>query len=125
MKRVKIAVSLIVLIIIYSVTSLLILDNQNDLLKGRIEKIQQVYESGDVEGALALSNELNDFWHSYERKVTMIIHDDALANLNISIAKVTPFISNENDELIAEIQAIYHQIDQIYEEEFPSWYNIL
>ena len=125
MKRVKIAVTLIVLIIIYSVTSLFILDNQNDLLKGRIEKIQQVYESGDVEGALALSNELNDFWHSYERKVTMIIHDDALANLNISIAKVSPFISNENDELIAEIQAIYHQIDQIYEEEFPSWYNIL
>lgn len=125
MKRVKIAVTLIVLIIIYSVTSLFILDNQNDLLKGRIEKIQQVYESGDVEGALALSNELNDFWHSYERKVTMIIHDDALANLNISIAKVTPFISNENDELIAEIQAIYHQIDQIYEEKFPSWYNIL
>ena len=125
MKRVKIAVTLIVLIIIYSVTSLFIPDNQNDLLKGRIEKIQQVYESGDVEGALALSNELNDFWHSYERKVTMIIHDDALANLNISIAKVTPFISNENDELIAEIQAIYHQIDQIYEEEFPSWYNIL
>lgn len=125
MKRVKIAVTLIVLIIIYSVTSLFILDNQNDLLKGRIERIQQVYESGDVEGALALSNELNDFWHSYERKVTMIIHDDALANLNISIAKVTPFISNENDELIAEIQAIYHQIDQIYEEEFPSWYNIL
>lgn len=125
MKRVKIAVTLIVLIIIYSVTSLFILDNQNDLLKGRIENIQQVYESGDVEGALALSNELNDFWHSYERKVTMIIHDDALANLNISIAKVTPFISNKNDELIAEIQAIYHQIDQIYEEEFPSWYNIL
>lgn len=125
MKRVKIAVTLIVLIIIYSVTSLFILDNQSDLLKGRIEKIQQVYENGDVEGALALSNELNDFWHSYERKVTMIIHDDALANLNISIAKVTPFISNENDELIAEIQAIYHQIDQIYEEEFPSWYNIL
>ena len=125
MKRVKIAVTLIVLIIIYSVTSLFILDNQNDLLKGRIEKIQQVYESGDVEGALALSNELNDFWHSYERKVTMIIHDDALANLNISIAKVTPFISNENDGLFAEIQAIYHQIDQIYEEEFPSWYNIL
>ena len=125
MKRVKIAVTLIVLIIIYSVTSLFILDNQNDLLKGRIEKIQQVYESGDVEGALALSNELNDFWHSYERKVTMIIHDDALANLNISIAKVTPFISNENDELIAEIQAIYHQIDQIYEEELPRWYKIL
>lgn len=117
--------TLIVLIMIYSTASLFILDNCNDTLKSKIKNIQQVYESGDAEGALALSNEMNDYWHSYERKVTMIIHDDALASLNISIAKITPFIANENDELIAEFQSIYHQIDQIYEEEFPSWYNIL
>lgn len=125
MRRVKIAVTLICLIVIYATYSLFVLKDQNDLLKSRIEEIQRIYESGDVEGALALSNELNDFWHEYERKVTMIINDDALSSLNISIAKITPFISNENAELIAEIQSIYHQIDQIYEEEFPSWYNIL
>lgn len=125
MIRVKIAFTLIILIIIYSVSTLFILNSQNDKLKARIENIQQTYESGDVQGALELSNELNDFWHNYEKKVTMIIHDDALAPLNVSIAKITPFISNENAELIAEIQSIYHQIDQIYEEEFPSWYNIL
>ncbi len=125
MKRVKIAAGLILLIFVYSLSSLFILDNCNDKLKSRVEKIQQTYESGDVQGALELSNELNDFWHTYERRVTMIVHDDALANLNISIAKITPFISNENAELIAEIQSVYHQIDQIYEEEFPTWYNIL
>lgn len=125
MRRVKIAVTLICLIIIYATCSLFILKRQNDLLKSRVEEIQRVFESGDVEGALILSNELNDFWHKYEKKVTMLIHDDELTNLNISIAKITPFISNENAELIAEIQSIYHQIDQIYEEEFPSWYNIL
>lgn len=125
MRRVKIAFSLICIIIVYATWSLFVLEKQNDLLKGRVKEIQQVYESGDVERALRLSNELNDFWHKYERKVTMIVHDDALASLNISIAKITPFISNENAELIAEIQSIYHQIDQIYEEEFPSWYNIL
>ena len=125
MRRIKIAAGLIVFIFIYSVCSLFILDDQNDKLKARIERIQETYESGDVQGALELSNELNVFWHDYERKVTMIVHDDALANLNISIAKITPFIANENDELIAEIQSVYHQIDQIYEEEFPTWYNIL
>jgi len=125
LKRVKIAVTLIVLIMIYSAASLFVLDNCNDTLKSKIKNIQQAYEDGDVEGALALSNEINEYWHSYERRVTMIIHDDVLASLNISIAKITPFIANENDELIAEFQSIYHQIDQIYEEEFPSWYNIL
>ncbi len=84
-----------------------------------------VYENGDTEEALRLSNELNEYWHQYEKKVTMLVHDDALSGINVSIAKITPFISNENDALIAEIQSIYHQIDQIYEEEFPNWYNIL
>lgn len=125
MRRVKIAAAIIAVIIIYSIGSLFILDKWNDDLKSRIEKIQQVYESGDTEQALRLSNELNLFWHDYERVVTMLIHDDSLQSVNISIAKITPFISNENDELIAEIQSVYHQLDQIYEEEFPSWYNIL
>ncbi|MBQ5332297.1 MAG: DUF4363 family protein [Oscillospiraceae bacterium] len=125
MKRVKIAAVLISAILIYSICSLFILDDQNDKFKARLQEVQRVYESGDTEEALRLSNELNEYWHKYEKKVTMLVHDDALASVNISIAKITPFISNENEELIAEIQSIYHQIDQIYEEEFPTWYNIL
>lgn len=125
MRRVKIAAGLIAFIIIYSVTSLFVLNHYNEELKGRIEIIQSVYESGDTEKALALSNELNDYWHHYERAVTILIHDGALEEINSSIAKITPFISNENSELIAEIQSIYHRLDQMYEEEFPAWYNIL
>ncbi|MDE6593713.1 MAG: DUF4363 family protein [Oscillospiraceae bacterium] len=125
MRRVKIAVWLIAFIIAYSVMSLFVLNHYNEELKGRIENIQSVYESGDTEKALALSNELNVYWHRYERAVTIFIHDGALEEINSSIAKITPFISNENSELIAEIQSIYHRLDQMYEEEFPAWYNIL
>ena len=110
---------------LYSTGSLFILKNQNDKLRVRVQQVQSAYEAGDTEKALELSNSLNDYWHEYERVVTMIIHDDSLAELNISMAKITPFVSNENAELIAELQSIYHQIDQIYEEEFPCWYNIL
>lgn len=125
MTRVKTAAVLILAIMIYSVCSLFLLDSENDRFKARLQEVQRVYESGDTEGALELSNALNEYWHKYEKRVTMLVHDDALAGINVSIAKITPFISNENEELIAEIQSIYHQIDQIYEEEFPSWYNIL
>lgn len=125
MKRVKISAVLIVVIMLVSAGSLLVLKHYNDELRGRIERIQALYESGDVQTALELSNELNVYWHRYERAVTLIVHDDELEELNLAIAKITPFIANQNGELIAEIQSAYHCIDQIYEEEFPMWYNIL
>ncbi len=124
MKRIITAAALLCIIVIYSVYTLFELKSKNNELKSMIHEIQSVYESGDTERALYLSNELNNYWHKYEKSVTLIIKDEALSNLNISIAKITPFISNENAELVAEIQSVYHQIDQIYEEEFPSWYNI-
>ena len=125
MKRIKIAAAILCIVFLWAVGSLFVLKYQNAQLKERVERIQQVYESGDTEQALMLSNELNEFWHKYEKNVTTLIHDDVLNSLNISIARITPFIANENDELIAEIQSVYHQIDQIYEEEFPSLHNIL
>lgn len=125
MRRIKIAVTLLCIIIVYSTASLFILNRENKLLKEKIQAVQNEFEAGNTEQALMYANELNVFWRKYERTVTMIIHDDALNGINISIAKITPFVSNENDELIAEIQSVFHQIDQIYEEEFPSWYNIL
>ncbi|MBQ7783967.1 MAG: DUF4363 family protein [Oscillospiraceae bacterium] len=125
MKRLKISAVLLIIIMLYSTGSLFILKNQNDKLKERVQLVQSAYEEGDTKKALELSNSLNDYWHEYERLVTMIVRDEALSTLNISMAKITPFVSNENAELIAELQSIYHQIDQIYEEEFPCWYNIL
>ncbi len=125
MKRIKIAAVLLVIIIIYSISSLFILRHKNELLKAHIEQLQQVYEVGNKEEALKLAEELNGYWHEYEKSVTMLIHDEALSGINVSIAKILPFIRNDNDELIAEINSVYQQIDRIYEEEFPYWYNIL
>lgn len=106
-------------------SSLFLLRYCNGQLRERIENIQRVYESGDRAGALELSEELSNYWHEYEKTVTMLVHDEALEEVNSSIARITPFISNENPELMAEIQSIYNRIDRIYEEEFPMWYNIL
>lgn len=125
MRRVKIAACLLVIIVIYSVTSLFILRFYNGQLRGRLESIQAAYESGDKSKALDLSYELNSYWHEYEKAVTMLVHDDSLEDVNSSVARITPFISNDNSELMAEMQSIYNRLDQIYEEESPMWYNIL
>ena len=125
MIRVKIAVWLMLGILAYSIASLFILDSRNDELKARLHEVRRLYDSGDIDGALRESNVLNDMWHEYEKAVTVIIHDDQLDQLNASIARITPLIADGSDELIAEIQTVFHEIDQIYESEFPTWYNIL
>lgn len=125
MRRVKIAACLLVLIVIYSVASLFMLKFYNGQLRGRLENIQAAYESGDKSKAMELSNELNVYWHEYEKAVTILVHDESLEEVNSSIARITPFISNDNSELIAEMQSVYNRLDRIYEEEFPTWYNIL
>ena len=102
------------IIVIYSVTSLFILRFYNGQLRGRLESIQAAYESGDKSKALDLSYELNSYWHEYEKAVTMLVHDDSLEDVNSSVARITPFISNDNSELMAEMQSIYNRLDQIY-----------
>lgn len=125
MKRVKIAAALLIIILIYSIFSLFVLKHLNGRLISRVEAVEQAYNAGNQEEALRLSHELDDYWQDYEKKITMIIHDDALADVNIAISKITPFVENQVPELDGEIRSIYYQLEQIYEEEFPSWYNIL
>lgn len=125
MARVKIALWLTIGIMIYSTCTLFILNYQNNKFKDIVEQVQILYDSGDRQAALEKSNELNDAWHRYERAVTVIVHDDHLQQLNVSVARITPLLANDSDELTAEIQSIYHELDQIYESEFPTWYNIL
>ena len=86
MRRVKIAACLLVIIVIYSVTSLFILRFYNGQLRGRLESIQAAYESGDKSKALDLSYELNSYWHEYEKAVTMLVHDDQKCRLYITVS---------------------------------------
>lgn len=125
MKRVKIAVILLITLFAYSVGSLFLLDYFNGELIKRLDKIKQEYLSGNKEESLMLAEDLDSFWHKYEKAVTMIIHDDRLSELNISISKMKPMIEGDNDNFTVEIESAFGQLEHIYEEECPTWFNIL
>lgn len=125
MQRVKISACLIVFIFAYALCSLFILKTENDRLKERLERVSAAYESGDTALALDAARELSDYWNTYERRVTLIIHDNYLREINMSIGRLPPFIESGNEETAAELNSIYRQVECIYKEEFPSWRNIL
>lgn len=125
MKRVIISAVMMFVILLWSAAGCYVVNRVSANLRNDIRYIQNIYESGNTEQALLLSNELNKKWHGYELILSLMVHDDKISSLNFSIARITPLISNENDELIAEIQSIYHQLERIRQSELPYWYNVL
>lgn len=125
MTRVKIAAAIIVVIIIYSVSALFILRSQNRKLTSGVEEVARLWDNEDYDGAYESAMSLIDIWHEYEHIVTVIVNDDHLRELNISIAKIPALIENQSTEVEAEIKAIQHEIDHIFDAEKPTLYNIL
>ena len=125
MKRVKAAAVLIVIIMILSVGSLFILSHLNRNFKDKLFEIRTAYESGDTATAQSLADRLEDEWHRYEKNVTVLVHNDELKEIALSVSKISPFIADDSDEVIGEINSACNQIDRLYEEEFPDLHNIL
>ncbi len=125
MKRVVLAASILVFIVCYSITGIFIITKKNNRLVYLIENIQACYEIDDTQNALYYADLLDDEWSRYERYMSMLVADERIQNLNMSIVKIKPYLNEANDELIAEIKNIEHQIKMMYHAEIPTWYSII
>lgn len=125
MRRVKIAAVMLIVILAYSVGSLFVLRSCNHRLEQCLYAVGTAWKSEDSVGAMEAAEQLNRYWAEYEKTVTMIVHDDSLAELNISVAKLPPLISSDSDEVESELESALHQLEYIYNEECPYWFNIL
>ncbi len=125
MNRVITACCLIAAIILYSASAALIIRSENAELIEIIGQISECNEKGDSENASAAAQRLNYKWRSFERKMSVFVRDDKLNSISTSVARISPYIDEANDELDAELQNIRRQLTLIYRGELPAWYNIL
>lgn len=125
MKRVILAVCLMLAIMSYSAAAAFIIGHENRELISLIDEITAYSEKGDSEKAVAAAEALNLKWYDFERKMSVLVRDDKLNTISASVARVKPYIEEANDELEAELQNISRQLTIIYRAELPLWYNIL
>jgi len=123
--RVKIAVGLLLGIIAYSVATLFILKDSNEKFTAAVKEIQQLCESEDYDSAYEKSLSLNEEWEKYEHKVTILVNDEHLRELNISVAKIPSLIERRSDSTLSELETIIHELEHILEMEIPTIYNLL
>ena len=125
MKRTITAFVLLAAIIIWSVTGIFIVRNENNDLVEIIKSIEACCENEDMESAEEFADQLEAMWKKYERKMSLLAADEKMIDLSIAISKVKPYCRDANDELMAELENIKRQLELIYKAELPFWYNIL
>lgn len=119
MKRTITAFILLSAVIIWSVSGIFIVKRENAALIQTIEKLEK------NENSVQYAIELERLWRKYEKKMSLIVADEKLTELSMSVAKVRPYCIDANDELSAELENIKRQLELIYRSELPLWYNIL
>ena len=124
MRRLIISISLLTIVLIYSVSSLFFIKYKNEKLVTAIEEVQALYENNNYDQAIKKSYEVNEMWESYKKTLLITVNSEKVNEISISIARISPFISTENEKLTEEFQNIFYQLNQIYETECPTWYNI-
>lgn len=125
MKRTITAFVLLTAIIIWSVTGIFIVQKENSSLVEVIKRIESCCEEDNMQEAEELAGNLETLWKKYERKMSLIVADEKLTELSMSISKVRPYCRDANDELLAELENIKRQLELVYKSELPLWYNIL
>lgn len=125
MKRAVIAVCMLAIIIAGSITAILVIKKENSKLISILDEIQLCCENDDMEGAAEKARQLEELWYVYERRMSVIVKDERLKELNTTIVKIRPYSEEANDELEAEIQNIRRQLGLIYKSELPYLFNIL
>ncbi len=124
MNRVITAFSMIAAIIAYSVFAVFVIRGETGELIAAVDEISERSENNDTAGAKAAADELSDQWYGFEKKMSVFVRDDKLNELSRTIAKISPYITDANDELDAELRNVRRQLWILYRSELPTWYNI-
>lgn len=91
-----------------------------------LERITSSVESGDLQSAQRLSDELIAYWIPQEHKLIRYIRHGELDTITLSLSRLPSLIRYENlSEFLAEINQVQTVLNHIWDSEIPVLRNIL
>lgn len=123
-KRLIIAVSVLLGILAYSAFAALTIRNESRYIISLLDEVKAYSEKDDMAAAEEKAAELEEEWFSYRSRMSFMVREEKLNELNVTIAKIRPYSEEANDELEAEISNARRQLEILYREELPLAANI-
>ncbi len=126
MKRVKIALILLLITGIVCSCEFLYITKCADSITEKIEKVSEYYENGDTDYALILASAANEEWKQNEKYIDMLLYHDYVDEISAEIASFEIYIANE--DLVALLSACNKavvRLESLKKSEFPYAENII
>ncbi len=118
------AITVLCAILIFSLTASMEIRRENSSIIGILDEIMVHCENEDMASAEKTAAVLEGEWESYRRKMSFMLREEKLNELNVTIAKIRPYSEEANDELEAEIENARRQLQLLYKAEIPDFANI-
>ena len=125
MKRLWIALSVLVMVWGFSGVSLWHLTRAANQMEATLEQISEAIDKQDAAKLKELTAQFQLEWHHHESFMVHYIHHDALDTLTGAVARLPAYAFYEQyPDLAAETERIQELIYHIWESEIPSLKNI-
>lgn len=125
MKKMWLALGLMVLVIITSAVSLLVLTDMKKDFDLRFDELCLTAKSGDTVAAAAAAGRLTEYWVEKHRILCRIVRHTQLDQITLAIARLEPLAEyGEQGELAAETARCRLLFREIWESELPTLTNI-
>ena len=126
MKRVNMAGIIFVLILLVCCYTLISVKFATEKLTDLISQIEYSVLENNHKEVVQLAEEFSDTWDDYEEKLIMVIRQNNLDEITMSIVKMKSYLGTKTyPQAISEIHKIKVLLHHIYEDELPLLHNIL
>lgn len=102
-----------------------VLKHHTERLVNDVDMVIEASESGDFKAAAELSKELDADWGRFSSIKILIIDNEHCLEVTSSIAKIMSLTSREDESAIEECHSVKKLIYCYYQEQIPSFLNIL
>ena len=125
MKRMWLALGLIVAVIVVSSGALFLLTGIKNDFDARFDSLYRLVEENDSEAAAEAARQLTDYWMERHHTLCRIVRHTQLDQITLAVARFEPLaLYGERGELAAEITRCKLLLEDIWDSELPTFMNI-
>ncbi len=125
MKRMWLALGLIVAVIAVSSGALFLLTGIKNDFDARFDSLYRLVEENDSEAAAEAARQLTDYWMEKHHTLCRIVRHTQLDQITLAVARFEPLaLYGEYGELAAEITRCKLLLEDIRDSELPTFMNI-
>lgn len=126
MKRIILAVLLLLLICIGCVVSILLQQGVIEEFTEKTEQMERLFKSGDIAGAVAAAEEFTADYSHKTRYFSLFLPHNMLTEVEKSVVSLPSILTHgEHKDFVAEVRRCRLLLRKMYDLEIPTLQNVL